>query len=204
MFDGQDGQIGIADEGALDVPAQPDKDIPVLAAGRDQHGTRPVDKMLTERGRGLHRGGGIENPGVRDDPEEAGQDDLGQRERFVRLGQRPEPRRVATVLGRVLTVRVDEDVDIQELHDLPAAREALDIVGFEQRRCLVDIGTGEPAAGSERHQVEAVPWGSGRGPKAQADGVLDQAADGGTRLGGTLLELRKKPLVHRDRRTHDA
>ena len=204
MFDGQGGQIGIADEGALDVPAQPDKDIPVRAAGRDQHGARPVDEMLTERGRRLHRGGWIENPGVGDDTEEAGHDDLGQRKRFVRLGQRPQPCRVAMVLGRVLTVRVNEDVDIQELRDLPTAREAFDIVGFEQRRYLVDIGTGEPAASAERHQVEAVPWGSGRGPKAQADGLFDEAADGGPRLGGTLLELRKQPFVHRDRRTHDA
>ena len=106
MLDRKCGQIGIADEWTLDVRAQSDEDIPVLAAGSDQHRARPVDEMLTERARRIHRGGRVEDSGVCDDAKEAGQDDLGQRKRFIRLGQRPKPRRVATVLARVLTVRV--------------------------------------------------------------------------------------------------
>ena len=91
------------------------------------------------------------------------------------------------MLACVLTVRVDEDVDIRQLHELPVPRESLDIVVFQQRRCLIDIVTRETAAGSERHQFEAIPFrGRGR-PQAQPDRLLDEAADRGARLGGTLL-----------------
>ena len=67
-----------------------------------------------------------------DDAEEAGEHDLAHGKWLVRLGERPEPRRVAIMLRRVFAVGVDEDVDVRQLHRLPPAREAIQVVGFEQ------------------------------------------------------------------------
>ena len=79
---------------------------------------------------------------------------------------------------------------------LPATRESLDIVVFEQGRCLVDIVTQETTASVERDQFEAIrPFRRRRRPQEHPDRLLDEAADRAARLGGTLLQLREEPVV---------
>ncbi len=48
-----------------------------------------------------------------------------------------------------------EDVHIGKLHRLPAGREVLEIVGFDQRRGLVDVVPREAPARSERDRLES-------------------------------------------------
>jgi hypothetical protein len=77
------------------------------------------------------RRGGIEDPRVRHDAEEAREHDVRQRERLVGGGQRAQPGGVAIVLGRIFAVRVDQDIQIGQLHRLTARGKAFNVVRFE-------------------------------------------------------------------------
>src|SRR3990172_12361827 len=52
---------------------------------------------------------------------------------------RRNPERTTSDRANGSAVRIDEDVHVGQLHRLPAGRDALEIVGFEQRRRLVDV-----------------------------------------------------------------
>ena len=47
------------------------------------------------------------------------------------------------MLGRVLAVRIDEDVHVGKLHRLPAGREAPEIVGFKWFNSLPPVNVTE-------------------------------------------------------------
>jgi len=53
---------------------------------------------------------------------------------FVTIRKKPP-----MMFGRVFAMRIDQDVHIRELHQLPARREAFQIVGLEQSGRLVDV-----------------------------------------------------------------
>jgi hypothetical protein len=95
--------------------------------------------------------------------------DLGHGERLVPSATARKPRRVAVVLGCVFAVRVDEDVDVRQLHQLPVRREAVHVVGFQERRCPVDVAPGEVASGTGGDELEAsgVVIASATGPLAR-------------------------------------
>jgi hypothetical protein len=62
----------------------------------------------------------------------------------------------AVVLRCLLALGVDEDVDVGQLHRLPAPCEAIHIVGLEQRRGPVDVVSRETPALAEGDELEAV------------------------------------------------
>lgn len=65
-----------------------------------------------------------------------------------------QPVGVSLVLRPVLAMWVDEDVDIREQQWLPPLPVALQILGLEERRSLVEVVFREPAASAEGDQLE--------------------------------------------------
>ena len=64
--------------------------------------------------------------------------------------------------------------------------------------------TRETTACAERDQFETIRPCRRRRPHEHTHCLLDEPADRGTRLSGTLLQLREEPIVQRDCRTRDA
>ena len=101
MFDGQRRQVCVRHERPLNLPAQPDENVPMPPAGSDHDCTRPRHQLLTEPDGGVHRGRGIEDSPVRHDPQKAGEHDFGQRERSgTKRSVRSASQRIARVPGR--------------------------------------------------------------------------------------------------------
>ena len=88
-----------------------------MPAGRNNHyRPGPINHPLTECDRRLHRRRWVKNLGVRDDPNDAGKHGLGYGKGLVCFSQRQQPGGVPLVLGRVLAVRINQDVDVGQLH----------------------------------------------------------------------------------------
>ena len=82
--------------------------------GRDVHGARLCPQRLRKLEPTWECRRRIEDPRMRDDAKEAGEDEIGDAERTVRGDRRGKPLAVALVLGRVLAECVDEDIDVDQ------------------------------------------------------------------------------------------
>jgi hypothetical protein len=122
------------------------------------------------------------------------------------LGQPAQPRGVLIVLGRILAMRVDQDIDVGQLHRrLAVVGVVRDVVVFNQARRLIDVLPGETTATSEGHELESILllWRTRR-PDEEADRLLDKTAHRRSRRGRPLFESLKQLLVERDCGAHDA
>jgi hypothetical protein len=91
MLDGQRRDVGIRDQGALDVATETGEELPVPATRRDERSARPVHQALAEGESRVHRRGRIEDARIGDDAQESREDDVRQGERFIRGRQRLQP-----------------------------------------------------------------------------------------------------------------
>src|SRR5688500_16421773 len=92
--------------------------------GLNQRRVRRLEERVTE-GQGLGEGGSLtEDPGVRADPDDAGQhlrrDAVGVRT----IDHRLQPRTIFRMTGRVPPEGIDEDVDVRQDHRMPPRRSS--------------------------------------------------------------------------------
>jgi len=107
VLDGQGRHISVGDQRALNGVTHFHEQVPVCATRHDENGSWPLDESAAKCQGCLHRGRRPKDLRVCHYSQEAGEHDLGDRERFRRLDQGSKPRRVSIMLGRVLSMRVD-------------------------------------------------------------------------------------------------
>jgi len=116
MFDRQRGQVSISYQRPLNPIAQFQKKIPVCATWHYEYGPGPFNQPAAKCQGRWHRCCWPKDLWIGYDSQEAGEHNLRDREGFGGLNQPSKPRSVSMVLWRVLPMRVDEDVDIRQLH----------------------------------------------------------------------------------------
>src|SRR5688572_323835 len=136
------GVLGVGDEGAagLGTAAQLLEDPPMAIAGPNDSRVRPDEEAVGEA-EGVVEGSRYrECARVRRDPDEGAEDELGERERFGRVDdglEQPPGDRVMVLSG---TVRVEQDVDVEEDHE---SRSSSSISFRRASLSLMSISAGE-------------------------------------------------------------
>jgi hypothetical protein len=116
MFDCQRSQVSITHQWPINAIAQLQKEIPVCATRHDEDGSGPFNQPAAKCHGRWHRRCWPKDLWIGNDSQEASEHDLRDRERFGGLDAPSKPRGVPMVLWRVLPMRVDEDVDVRQLH----------------------------------------------------------------------------------------
>jgi hypothetical protein len=111
-LDRQRGEVCVRNKVALGPGflTKTNKDFPMAVTGRDQNAVRLRPQHFTEVQRHFYRGWWRKDAWMRDDADEAAQNELGETEGRLRAGDPLEPVEVGVVLGGIGSVAVDEDV----------------------------------------------------------------------------------------------
>lgn len=118
-FNSQCGEKGIRNEVAFDIGglAQVTKDVPVAGTRIDDRARRLVTQLYCERQGFVHAAWRIEHVRVSDDSQEAAQHQIGQAVGIVRVDQVFKPFAIWMMVRRILTVGVDEHIDVKKNHE---------------------------------------------------------------------------------------
>ncbi len=120
-FDGDGGKVRVGDQVSLGLAlfAEPPEDRPVARPRLDGDKGRGPTDTLDEAERPGEGGWDAEDPRVRHDPEETAEDERGDTEWLVPVYDLSQPLAEENVVLGFLAVRVDENVNVEELDGEP-------------------------------------------------------------------------------------
>jgi len=206
VLDRERGQVGVAHHRAANTRTldEAGHDRPVTMPWLNKDSRRPSEQLAKESQCHLHWCGRFEDTRIGNDSKKATERDRRKCKGSSAVSEVCEPCRALVMLRRVLAVRVNQNVDVGEIHRSAAAAVTCYVVLLDQNRAPIDIEAGEEATLPERNELERLPRiAAGVRAGGKTDRLFDEPADRCPFPCRTLSELAEELVVDGDRGSHD-